>query len=275
MISVDILRNYNPGLVRTLHEEITHLCVASYDGDIVNDNMVLEPMVEFVGAKNVSDASSELTHAKHPSILHLECFFDGKPAVMELHASIRLAISKHNIIPAMQPDKNFSLDEKAKVILQNWLCSRYRREALPRPFVERTMGLWNYMESEGRKYAANIMGYWLDYDPREEVDDDVPYVFSLFIVYSIRHHDAQDQAEKLALEIRNHFPEWREDLKRDKSRDIELGECRACGEDCFTLFDLQNCVQVDLDQVKFLIDQDAEERAEQEAREQKGSVTLI
>ncbi|MDR3265396.1 MAG: hypothetical protein LBT15_05225 [Synergistaceae bacterium] len=273
MISVDILRNYNPGLVKTLNEEMTYLCVVSHDGDIVNDNMVLEPMVEFVGAKRVSEASPELTHAKHPSLLHLECLFDGKPAVMELHASIRLAISKHNIIPAMQPDKNFTFDERAGGILQNWLCSRYRREVLPHSFVERTAALWKYIGNEGGKYAANVMGYWLDYDPREPAAEDVPYVFSLFVVYSIRHHDAREQAEKLALEIRNHFPEWREELKRAGDGDVELSDCRACGEDCFTLFDLQNCIQADLDQIDLLIEREEQEKADQE-HDQKGSVTL-
>jgi hypothetical protein len=274
MISVDILKNYNPGLVKTLSEDITYLCVVSHDGDIVNDNMMLEPMVEFIGAKRVSSASPELTGAKHPSLLHLDCSFDGAPAVVELRASIRLAISKHNIIPAMQPDKNFTFGEKAKVTLQNWLCGRYRREILPQTFVERTAPLWTHMKNEGRKYVEHVMGYWLDYDPRgEESDADVPYAFSLFIVYSIRHHDAQAQAERLALEIRNHFPEWKEEMKRRGSGNVELNDCRACAEDCFTLFDLQNCIRIDLDRLDPGY-QDAQ-KAEQENQEPKGFVTLF
>jgi hypothetical protein len=270
MINVDILRNYNPGLVKTLNEDITYLCVVSHDGDIMNDNMVLEPMVEFVGAKRIPTASPELTHAKHPSLLHLDCLFDGEPAVVELRGSLRLAISKHNIIPAMQPDKNFFFEEKAKITLQNWLCCRYRREILPESLLARTAPLWSYMKNEGKKYTANVMGYWIDYDPRgEEPPAEVPCVFSLFVVYSVRHHDAQEQAEKLALEIRNRFPEWRGEVKRREIGDIEMSDCRAYAEDCFTLFDLQNCVQINLEQVDALVEQYEKEKEEQESQESR------
>ncbi|MDR1874987.1 MAG: hypothetical protein LBQ90_08270 [Synergistaceae bacterium] len=275
MINVDILKNYNPGLVKTLSEDITYLCVVSHDGDIVNDNMMLEPMVEFIGAKRVASTSPELTCAKHPSLLHIECLFDGEPAVVELQASIRVAISKHNIISAMQPDKNFHFAEKSKVALQNWLCGRYRREMLPGAFVDRTAPLWNYMKNEGKKYVEHVMGYWLDYDPREELSDvEVPYIFSLFIVYSIRHHDAQAQAEKLALEIRNHFPAWKEEAKQKNVGNAELNDCRACAEDCFTLFDLQNCIQIDLERMESLTGHQDGQKTE-EAQEQRGSVTLL
>ena len=41
LIDVDVLRNYNPGLVRSISEETAYLCAVSYDGDIANDNMML------------------------------------------------------------------------------------------------------------------------------------------------------------------------------------------------------------------------------------------
>lgn len=264
IIGVDTVKNYNPGLVRSLKDEITHLCAISHDRDIVNDNMVLEPVVEFVGAKRVAVASSDYTHAKHPSLLHLECFLEGEPVVLELAASPKLAVSKHNLIPAMQPDKSFFIDGKAKTTLQKWLSYRYRRQTLPQTFLDRTAALWNYLGTEGKKYAPHALGYWLDYDPRGEEgpEEGVPYIFSLYIVYSNRHHDAQEQAEKLALEIRNHFPEWREEAEESESGEIELNECRACSEDSFTLSDLQTCVQFSLDQLNFL--QESEEKTEQQ-----------
>ena len=250
VIYVEILRNYNPSLVRSLAEDITYLCAVSSDGDIVNDNVMLEPVVEFVGAKWVS-AEPEYTNAKHPSILHLPCLLKGERITLELKASPKLALSKHNLIPALQPDKNFFFDDDAKSTLQAWLSFRYRRSDLPSAFVVRTMPVWNYLQKEGKKYAAHAMGYWINYDPRgEELAGNVPYLFSLYIVYSNRHHDAQEQSEKLALEIRNNFPDWQKSVK--DIGEIEMHECRAYSEDCFTLSDLQNCVHFNLDQVNYI-----------------------
>ena len=251
IIKVEILRNYNPGLVRSLAEDVTHLCAVSSDGDIVNDNVMLEPVVEFVGAQMIAVAEPEYTNAKHPSILHLPYLLEGEQAVLELKASPKLGLSKHNLIPALQPDKNFFFDDNTKSILQAWLSFRYRRSDLPRAFVARTMPVWNYLKKEGKKYATHAMGYWVNYDPRgEELTYNVPYLFSLYIVYSNRHHDAQEQSEKLALEIRNNFPDWQEAMK--EYGEIEMHECRAYGEDCFTLSDLQNCVHFNLEQANYI-----------------------
>ena len=251
IIKVEVLRNYNPGLVRSLSEDITYLCAVSSDGDIINDNVMLEPVVEFVGAKHVPTAAPEYTNAKLSSILHLPCLMGREPIVLELKASPKLGLSKHNLIPVLQPDKSFSLDNDAKSTLQSWLSFRYRRSDLPKTFITRTMPIWNYLKKEGRKYATHAMGYWINYDPRgEELAYDVPYLFSLYIVYSNRHHDAQEQSEKLALEIRNNFPGWQELVK--EAGEIEMHECRAYGEDCFTLSDLQNCVYFNLDQVNYI-----------------------
>jgi hypothetical protein len=261
VIKVEILRNYNPSLVRNLSEDITYLCAVSNDGDIINDNVMLEPVVEFVGAQCVSEAAPEYENAKHPSILHLPCWLDGERLALELRASPKLGLSKHNLVPALQPDKYITFDDGAKSTLQAWLSFRYRRCELPRAFVARTMPIWNYLKKEGKKYAAHAMGYWISYDPRgEELADDVPYIFSLYIVYSNRHYDAQEQSEILALEIRNNFPDWQEAMK--DSGGIEMHECRAYGEDCFTLSDLQNCVHFDLEQAGYISEGGSNRQAE-------------
>ncbi|MCL2009506.1 MAG: hypothetical protein FWG71_03030 [Synergistaceae bacterium] len=251
VIKVETLRNYNPGLVRNLAEDVVYLCVVSNDGDIINDNVMLEPVVEFVDAKLIAAPHPAYTNAKHPSILHLTYLLDGEKIMLELKASPKLGLSKHNLVPALQPDERFSLDEAAKSTLQAWMSFRYRRRDLPRAFVARTMPIWNYLKKEGKKYATHAMGYWVNYDPRgEELAGNVPYLFSLYIVYSNRHHDAREQSEKLALEIRNRFPDWQEAVK--ETGEIEMHECRAYGEDCFTLSDLQNCIHFNLDQAGFI-----------------------
>jgi len=212
---------------------------------------MLEPVVEFVGAKEILAADPSCTNAKHPSILHLTCLSEGKQIVLELNASPKLSLSKHNLTPALKPDKNFVLDDDAKSTLQNWLSFRYRRRNLPKAFVARTMPLWDYLKTEGNKYVTHAMGYWINYDPRgEELTANDPYLFSLYIVYSNRHHKAQEQSEKLALEIRANFPEWQKVMK--DAGEIEMHECRAYSEDCFTLADLQNCVHFNLDQVDYV-----------------------
>lgn len=264
IISVDTLRNYNPGLVNSVTEDTAYLCAVSHDGDIVNDNMVQEPVVEFIGVRRVSGAAPEYTHGKHPSVLHLECYLEGEPVVLEFRASPKLSISKHNLIPAMQPDRSFFFDGKAKATIQNWLSYRYRRQRLPQAFIDRTLPLWDYLRNEGKKYVPHVMGYWVDYTPRgEELTGGIPYIFSLYIVYSSRHHAAQEQAEKLALELRNRFPEWQEEVKEAEIGAIELNECRAYAEDSFTLSDLQSCIQFSFDQLIFR--QEPQEAVEAEA----------
>jgi len=175
----------------------------------------------------------------------------GEQVVLELKASPKLSISKHNLIPALQPDKNFIFDDDAKSMLQSWLSFRYRRQDLPRAFIARTMPLWDYLKKEGKKYAAHVTGYWISYDPRgEELTDNDPYIFSLYIVYSNRHNKAQEQSEKLVLEIRANFPDWQKAVQ--EIGEVEMHECQAYSEDCFTLSDLQNCVQFSLDQVDYM-----------------------
>jgi len=248
IVKVEVFKNYSPGAVKSLLEDITYLCVVSSDGDIINDDTMLEPVVEFVGVKEILAADPGRTNAKHPSVLHLPCLSGGKQVILELSASPKLSVSKHNLIPALQPDKNFFFDDDAKATLQNWLSFRYRRRSLPKAFVARTMPLWNYLKKEGKKYVAHAMGYWINYDPRgEELTANDPYLFSLYIVYSNRHHKAQEQSEKLALEIRSNFPDWQNAMK--DAGEIEMHECRAYSEDCFTLADLQNCVHFSLDQI--------------------------
>ena len=248
VIKVDVLRNYSPSSVRSLLDDTTYLCVVSNDGDIINDNVMLEPVLEFVGAKEVSAIEPGYTNAKHPSILHVPCLLEGKQIVMELKASPKLSISKHNLIPALQPDKNLILDDTAKSTLQSWLSFRYRRRNLPKAFVARTMPLWNYLKKDGKSDTAHAMGYWINYDPRgEELTPSDPYLFSLYIVYSNRLSQAKEHSEKLAFDIRENFPYWQSAFK--EVGEIEMHECRAYSEDCFTLSDLQNCVYFGLDQI--------------------------
>jgi hypothetical protein len=251
VVNVDMLRTYNPGLVRSLSEDITHLCVASSDGDILNDNMMLEPVVEFVGAKRIEAVAPEYTYAKHPSLLHLPCYLEGESVLLELKGSPKLVISKYNLIPAIQPDRRFFFDEGARSTFQTWLSLRYRRRDMPHAFVIRSLPLWTYLKKEGKKYASHVMGYWVSYDPRHKaVSTATPYTFSLYIVYASRNQDAQDQAEKLAVEVNGLFPEWKEKVKDQGV--IDLLECKAYPDDCFTLADLQNCVYFGLEQINNL-----------------------
>ena len=249
IIDIEVLRNYNPGLVGGISEGTTHLCAISCDGDIVNDNLMMEPVVEFLGAKCIAETAPEYSYAKHPSILHLPCFLAGDPVVLELKASPKLEISKHNLIPAIQPDKKFFFEENSRTILRSWLSFRYRRQELPRSFLARTLPLWTYLRKEGKKHASHVLGYWLDYDPRGgEVPALIPYGFSLYIVYSHRQEGAKEEAEILEREIRERFPQWQEEAF-NTTGEVDLVECKAYAEDCFTLADLCRCVHFDLEQI--------------------------
>ena len=260
MISVETLQNYNPSLVRSLNEDVTYLCVISHDRDIINDNIVLEPSVEFIEAKQVEKFSPEFSYGKNSSLLHLECRFNGDPVILELKASPKTVISKHNLIPAMQPDRSFFFDEPSKAVFRNWLSLRYRRQTLPDLLVSQTLPLWGYLKQEGKKDTEGIIGYWIDYDPRSEPQQDIPYALSLYIVYSATHAGAQEQAEHLASEIRERFPQW----GIDEGGFIELNDCMACAEDCFTLADLQNCIYFDIEQVNFYLQESAKKGTDAE-----------
>ncbi len=140
---------------------ISHSC------DIANDS-AKEPQVEFVLGKWVSRTDGNLTRAKNPRLLHLNATMNGQAKVVELSARDKFSISKEQLASHL-PDAMTNLQPEELPILQAWLAARYKRQALPGALQHRLRPIVDALEKQGKQHADGVLGYWLDYQPREEL----------------------------------------------------------------------------------------------------------
>lgn len=115
----------------------------SHDCDIANDDLDAEPVVEFVCGRIVDSVNGNYTFGKNPRILHVRCSYKDKPAALEVLAVTKFAIDK-TLLSRFEPDPDVMIEPKDIDILQGWLASRYKRQALPNALVERLRPLFYY-----------------------------------------------------------------------------------------------------------------------------------
>lgn len=218
--------------------------LVSHDCDIASAEDI-EPDVEIVLARRVSEADGNCTFAKNPRRLHLS--FDGleERCDLELIAHQKYRLSKRVLVD-LQPDREWSLDHHGRQILQGWLASRYRRHALPDELVERLSPFFSFLNKKLKPSAVEIAGIWIDYDPRDSVLADEPYEFWMYVVYNFQEgEDAQAKAEDLASAVRKNFD--RLVLKNRGAGPVELNECMAVSEVAFTLDDLRRNTELKME----------------------------
>lgn len=221
--------------------------VISHDCDVAHDNLMNEPNVEFVLGKKIDAINGNNEHGKNPRILHLTV---GAPAVViELHASKRVFLSKERLF-GHEPDRKIDLDTRALEILRRWLMARYSRQAFPDSLNERLLPIAKILEKEGKRHLSGIIGYWIDYQPRdEELPPEQPYELWLYIVYSSDDMAYAEVAEKIANSLKDNFAALKE--KSAAAGDIELRDCAASSDYEFTLRDLRDTVQYRLEYLSF------------------------
>jgi len=220
----------------------------SHDCDIANDNLDIEPDVEFISACIVGESNGNNTHGKNPRNLHLKYTHGENSVFLELLASKRLMLQK-NMLEAVQPDETYKLDAHCRQILQSWLAARYRRHALPNSLVERLKNVFNYIEREGKKNSSGILAFRLSYEPESELPPEEPYELWLSIVYITDKTEYGEMAEEIASSIKTKFSTLLEKTK--DSGTVDLRRCEALSEMEFTLHDMRETVEFRLEHLSY------------------------
>ncbi len=155
------------------HSEAEVAIVISHDCDIANDNLNIEPSVEFIIARIIAENDGNCTYGRNPRTLHLDYICGEETVHFELTASKKSVIQKSKL-EAVSPDDSY-YSSYSNQILQSWLASRYRRHALPNSLVSRLSKVFLHIEKEGRKNADGILSFRMDYEPKEELSSKEPY----------------------------------------------------------------------------------------------------
>lgn len=224
---------------------MTFALAISHDCDICNDKLEVEPFVEFVLGKFVDTCQGNNEFGKNPRVLHLPTLFEGKAETIELSAPNKVLIAKIDLNP-YEPDERYSLEQKHRRILQDWLAARYKRQALPDSLNARLKHIVDFLDRQGKKFTSGVLGYWIDYDPRDiELSPEESYEFWLYVVYSNDIPEHGVNATKIAEELKSNF--GRLISKTAEKGSVDLRECKAYSEEEFTLSDLMSNIQYRFD----------------------------
>ncbi|MBO3463574.1 hypothetical protein G7B40_001580 [Aetokthonos hydrillicola Thurmond2011] len=210
----------------------------SHDCDIANDDLNVEPVVEFIFARILQQPNGNYTHGKNPRTLHLEYTHGENLVVLELLASKRLTLHK-NKLEAVQPDESYRLTD-SRQILQSWLAARYRRHALPNSLVDRLREVFAYIEKKGKKNSSGILSFNLSYDPEDELLAEEPYELWLYVVYITDKDEYRTMSEAIAQSLKTEFPNLLEKTK--DCGNVILRKCEAVSEMEFTVRDMRDTV---------------------------------
>ncbi len=188
------------GLCDAVAPDGTHVIVASHDCDLAQAPEV-EPTVEVIVGRLITDKEGNFTHAKNARKLHIE--YVGAAAFWaEFEATAKVSIEKlalNKFVP--RPDTQLTPENHA--IFQMWLASRYRRSAFPDEFENRLTSkeykLHEKIAKAVKPHGELIAGVFFDVDEGVEVTRDGPddtYTLDIIILHSA---DSDfDVAEKAA-----------------------------------------------------------------------------
>lgn len=239
------------GLPNTNILDIHFAIAISHDCDIANDNLDVEPDVEFIFARTLEQHNGNYTFGKNPRILHIEYAYEGKQVFLELIASKKSKLQK-DMLELVQPDEAYKLTTHSQKILQSWLAIRYRRHALPNSLVDRLRAVFDYIDKEGKKNSSGILSFRLSYEPHDELPPEEPYELYLSIVYIIDKPEYGSISEEIAQKLKTEFSRLLEKT-RDKGM-VDLRKCEAVSEMEFTLRDMRDTVEYHLEHLSYRTD---------------------
>ena len=176
------------GLRDVVAPDDTLVIVASHDCDLAQAPEV-EPAVEVIVGRLVTDKEGNFTHAKNARKLHVE--YAGADAFWaEFEATTKASIAKLALNKfAPRPDTQLTPENHA--IFQMWLASRYRRSAFPDEFENRLTSkefkLQEKIAKAVKPHGELIAGIFFDVDEGTEVTRDGPddtYTLDIIILHS-------------------------------------------------------------------------------------------
>lgn len=220
----------------------------SHDCDIANDNLDVEPAVEFIFARILNKCDGNCTNGKNPRTLHLDYKHSETSVFLELLASKKFMLEK-NTLEAVQPEEFYNLTPHSRKILQSWLAARYRRHALPNSLVDRLREVFTHIEKKGKKNSSGILSFHMSYDPEDELPPEEPYELCLNVVYLTDKAEYSAMAEEIAQNLKTEFPKLLEKTQ-DKGM-VDLRKCEAISEMEFTLRDMRDMVEYHLEHISY------------------------
>jgi len=229
-------------------DENTIGIVISHDCDIANDNLEVEPYLEFILAKAV-EMDGNFTNAKGSRKLHLPLLIDGVESYFELKAIDKINCDKQSLCDC-EPDSQYQLSQENKIIFQDWLASRYRRQAFPDCLDKRLGPLITLLKKRGEKFTSEILGYWFSFDPiSEELPDGEPYDIWVNIVYDSKVDNSEGSAKSISQDVEKLFTDGKID-----SKDVALVKSDTYSEEEFTLGDLYSNIHYRFDHISNKLD---------------------
>lgn len=222
-----------------MSSKFSHALVVSHPCDIANDPRI-EPTVEVIFGVLIEVSDGNYEHGKNPRTLHLTLKNNGDNKTIELQACNKIAIHKE-VLGKYIPDSSFQLQLSGIKVLQSWLAARYRRHAFPDEFNRRMKSIVDFIVHEGKKHSKAIMGYWVNYEPDQELTREQPYELDIFVVYSMDDMDYESTAKEVTKKIKGKF--------NGKDFGIILGKCEAYSETEFTYQDMRMNYEYKMDYI--------------------------
>lgn len=215
------------------------LVAISHDCDIVNDNLRVEPSVEFLVGAKIPRLDGNFTRAKNARVLHLE--FDTPAGKQAVAFSIRerREVPK-TLLAEIEPRADWKHSTpKGLICLRWWLAARYIRASFPDTFENRLARakLGEKIDKLLGPYGENIFGifFLVDDGQGESLLATQPHELRAAIVYDAEAPEEQIAAiQKVAVAVTEAFKSKLFDARSRAWKDIELVSCDAFSDEAFS-----------------------------------------
>jgi hypothetical protein len=177
--------------------------VINHDCDLALDDITVEPLVEFIVGSDQPRPNGNFSWAKSTRTLQVEIKKAGEPAIIQLGANNKQAVSKERLAP-FEPDGRYTLESRQLAALREWLAARYNRTAFPDEF-NRRLDASGAPEKLKKLLATStdlISFIYFDLKGRErdELPAEVPYDLAVVLVHfpGEEPSEVSDKADELA-----------------------------------------------------------------------------
>ena len=145
--------------------------VLSQDCDVVHASYDVEPSIELIRGRIVTDENALVRHGRNPRRLQLDA---GAGAFLDMSIHDRWVIPRREL-EGDAPDDGLSIEVEDLLVLVEWVAKRYTRPAFPDAFNERRADASKKIEKVLKKHGRSITGIFLALDPNDELAEGESY----------------------------------------------------------------------------------------------------
>lgn len=168
------------------------LIVASQSCDLANNQIILDPIIEFSVARKIDQLDGNCTHNKNPRRLHTTLSIRSNDSSiinsqhLECKAFEKVSIAKE-YIANMSPDNGSILENKNLESYVAWLAARYQRPALPTKFNEQLQfkDPKNKRKEIAKKLNPHLSGIYVYINPDKDILEGEFYSVNLLGLVSV------------------------------------------------------------------------------------------